>query len=200
MPDVETHHRTPSCDVEEALLHAAARLLAGEGADALSVRRIAAEAGCAPMGVYTRFGGKQGVVGALFREGFARLADAFASIDLEDPLEALIESGRRYRDFALANPAAYSLMFERSVREFEPSDEDKAGACDAFLALVARVRTAIAAGRIGAGDPEEIAQRLWASSHGAVSLELRGMGFVEDRDAHYEALLQTLVRGLGATT
>ncbi|TML12139.1 MAG: TetR family transcriptional regulator [Actinobacteria bacterium] len=35
----------------QALLEAASRLLAGDGADALTVRRIAADAGCSTMGV-----------------------------------------------------------------------------------------------------------------------------------------------------
>ena len=45
-------------------------------------------------------------------------------------------------------------------------------------------------------SPAELAQRIWASIHGAVSLELRSICFVDDTDAHFEALLETLIIGL----
>src|SRR4051794_24641041 len=80
-----------------ALLDAASRLLSTEGPGALTVRRIATEAGCSTMGVYSRFGGKDGVVEELYKEGVERL---FAAMDLEesdDPLEDLRRCGLNYR-------------------------------------------------------------------------------------------------------
>ena len=60
--------RTPSTKIEDRLVAAAFHLLEAEGPEALSVRRVAAEAGVAPMGVYNHFeGGKNGVVDAIFR-------------------------------------------------------------------------------------------------------------------------------------
>ena len=52
------------------------------------------------------------------------------------------------------------------------------------------------AGVIAEGDATEMAQRMWSACHGEVSLELRGIGFVDDVDAHHQALLATLQRGL----
>src|SRR3954467_13282778 len=54
----------------------ASELLSKEGASGLSVRRIAAAAGCSTMGLYSRFGGKDGVVDELYAEGFVRLIGA----------------------------------------------------------------------------------------------------------------------------
>src|SRR5512138_3570780 len=79
-PDRPPRRRTASDDVEQALLEAAARLLTDEGPEALSVRRVAAEAGVSAMGVYSRFGGKQGLVEALFLDGFARLERVLATV------------------------------------------------------------------------------------------------------------------------
>ena len=45
-------------DTSRALLAAAHRLLAEDGPEALTVRRIANEAGMSTMNVYSRFGGK----------------------------------------------------------------------------------------------------------------------------------------------
>jgi AcrR family transcriptional regulator len=118
--------RTPSVGMEAALVEAASGLLEREGPDALSVRRIAADAGVAPMGVYNHFHSKAGIVDALFVEGFKRLGEAMITLgDVEDPLEALIEGGRRYRALALAHPMAYQVMFLRAVPGYEPSEAAK---------------------------------------------------------------------------
>jgi hypothetical protein len=58
------------------------------------------------------------------------------------------------------------------------------------------VRRAQAASAVRPGDPIEIAQQIWAARHGATSLELRGIGFVDDRDAYYRALIDTVLAGL----
>ncbi len=72
------------------LLASAADILETEGPDGLSVRRIAAAADVAPMGVYNHFESKFGIVEALFVQGFERLGEAMATIaDIEDPYEAL---------------------------------------------------------------------------------------------------------------
>src|ERR1700742_4286482 len=68
--------RTPSADVERELLAAAEAVLVREGPGGLTVRAVAAEAGIAPMGVYNRLGGKDGLVDALLVKGFSRLREA----------------------------------------------------------------------------------------------------------------------------
>ena len=118
-----TRTRTPSAGMEGALLASAADILESEGPDGLSVRRIAAAAGVAPMGVYNHFESKSGIVEALYVQGFERLADAMAAMaQIDDPAEALLEGARAYRALALAHPMAYQVMFLRAVPGFEPSD------------------------------------------------------------------------------
>jgi AcrR family transcriptional regulator len=181
-----------------ALLDAAAEILEAEGPDALSVRRIAAAAGVAPMGVYNHFESKNGIIDALFMQGFERLRAALAasSAEIEDPYEALREGGRRYRALALAHPMAYQLMFLRTIPGYEPSDAALEVAAGAFDSLVDAVVRAMAAGVLAEGPPTEIAHLVWADHHGWVSLELTGMGFVEDQDAAYERACTALLRGL----
>src|ERR1700722_11434632 len=65
--------RTPSADIERELLAAAETVLVRDGPAGLTVRAVAAEAGIAPMGVYSRLGGKDGLVNALLIKGFDRL-------------------------------------------------------------------------------------------------------------------------------
>ena len=189
--------RTPSAGMEAALLASAAEILETEGPDGLSVRRIAAAAHVAPMGVYNHFDSKFGIVEALFVDGFERLRNALAAIsDIPDPYEALREGGRRYRALALAHPMVYQVMFLRAVPGFAPSDHALEMAARAFDSLVAAVERAMTAGVIADASPSETAHVIWASIHGWVSLELLGIGFVEDQDAGFDRVCASVLRGL----
>jgi len=180
-----------------ALLEAATDILETEGPDALSVRRIAAAAGVAPMGVYNHFESKFGIVDALFIQGFARLSEAMdAAAQVRDPYEALRESGRRYRALALAHPMVYQIMFLRPVPGFEPSALAVESAAAAFDKLVAAVQRAMAAGVIVDGPPFETARLIWASIHGWMALELMGIGDPTDQDTGFDRVCSTMLDGL----
>jgi hypothetical protein len=51
-------------------------------------------------------------------------------------------------------------------------------------------------GALRPADPVDTAQLIWSSVHGAVSLELAGLGRTADPAATYEALLKMLLDGL----
>src|ERR1700677_4167004 len=112
-PPAARRGRTPSADVERELLAAAEAVLVREGPGGLTVRAVATEAGIAPMGVYNRLGGKEGLVDALLTRGFDRLRAAVEPGDEPDKLDRLRNSQLRYRGFALANPHLYAMMFEK---------------------------------------------------------------------------------------
>jgi len=188
--------RTPSADVERELLAAAESVLVEEGPGGLTIRAVAARAGIAPMGVYNRLGGKDGLVDALLIRGFDRLRAAVEPRDEPDLLDRLRASGVRYREFALANRQFYAIMFEGAIPHDHASDEVAEHASAAFDALVRNVETAAAAGRIIAQEPREVAQQIWSAVHGAVALELRGQVLTPDPEATYQGLLDMLFRGL----
>ena len=196
MSEAGRRSRTPSAEVERELLSAAEAVLVRDGPGGLTVRAVAAEAGIAPMGVYNRLGGKDGLVDALLIKGFDRLRAAIESPDDPDMRTRLRDGGLRYREFALANPHFYAIMFEDAIpREHQSTEvEEHARAC--FGALVRAVEMASAAGVIAAPDPLEAAQQIWSAVHGAGALELRGLVLTEDPAATYGAFLDTMIRGL----
>ena len=160
-------------DSRASILEAAGRLLAEEGPSALTVRRIAAEAGGSTMNVYSRFGGKSGVVQGLFIEGFTRLAALMvATAPTDDPLDDLFRGGAQYRRFALENRTFYAVMFEGAVPDIEQSDETVAAAKGTLDMLAALAKRAIDAGALIHDDAMALAINLWATYHGLVSLEL----------------------------
>jgi AcrR family transcriptional regulator len=179
------------------ILESASELLSKEGAAALSVRRIAAAAGCSTMGLYSRFGGKDGVVDELFVEGFERLIDAMsANATTDHPLDDLRRCAQCYRDTALANATHYMVMFGGAVPGFEPSDSSLQLAHEAFAGLVAGVQRCVDAGLM-AGPAPELAEILWGSIHGLVMLELVGIDpLTSDASARFGRALDVLLAGM----
>lgn len=166
----------PHVDVRDALLDAAGALLSAEGPGALTTRRLAEQAGTTTQSIYTLFGGKEGVVRAMFREGYARLAARLRRVPKTDePLIDLLGLGRAYRAAALASPHLYDVMYGHPVPEFVPNAEDVEIARGTGQLMEAAVQRAIDAGLMVPGaDARRIAPWLWAVSHGLVSLELVG--------------------------
>jgi AcrR family transcriptional regulator len=186
----------------QALLDAATELLATEGPEALTVRRIASTAGCSTMGLYSRFGGKDGVIERLWLDGFLRLRAAVEESPVtDDPLHDLEQIGVTYRRWALENATSYGIMFSRSVPEFVPSTEAKELSIGTFAVVVDAVRRAQARGHFPDADPSDIAQVLWAVSHGSVSLEIAGMTgpYPERMPMRAAIACKAIVAGLDAT-
>jgi AcrR family transcriptional regulator len=169
------------------------RILAAEGAGALTLRRLATVTGTSTMAVYTLFGDKRGLLSAMHREGFERLAAAarLAQSSSADPLEALAAQGFAYRDTALANPHLYGLMFGTAAPGFSPDAEGAAIAESAYEPLVEGVQRCLDAAVMQGADAQRIALFLWAVSHDMVSLEIAGHleGDEQQRAAHYRDAL-----------
>lgn len=159
-------------ETSAALLSAAHHLLATEGPDALTVRRIATEAGMSTMNVYSRFGGKDGVIDELYTDGFRRLTTAMDTIPETDDVAAdLLAMAATYREFAMDNPRYYDIMFTRWSREH---DNERIG-LRGLANFVQRLQRAVDSGAIHLSDgldAEAAAIYMWATCHGMVSLEL----------------------------
>jgi len=172
-------------DIREQLVEGGIRLLEARGLQALSVRNLAAEAGTSTMAVYTHFGGMTGVVDAIAREAFARFTRALTEFEqTDDPVADFLVMGARYREFALANPQRYQMMFGASSESLNRHHADltvtgtateDAEFAVSFEALLTAVRRMIQAGRIRGDDGDSaIAGRLWSLTHGEVLLEIAG--------------------------
>lgn len=182
------------------LLRAASDVLVADGPAALTVRRIAHDAGVSTMNVYSRFGGKDGVIDHLFIEGFERLFEAVEAAPLTDDAVAdLCRCGNNYREFALANPTYYSVMFDRVVPDYRPSPAALEQAGATLQQLADRVARAMRMGALAPADPLTTAASLWATCHGLVSLELKdAKPDIIDWAQVFQATTAALIRGLAA--
>jgi AcrR family transcriptional regulator len=160
--------------LRRTLLDAASRLLMAEGPGALTMRRVAGAAGCSTTVLYTMFGGKEGLADALYREGFERLRRRLEAVADDDPLRRLGALANAYRANALAERAYYGVMFQQAIPGFRPSAASLAAARASLEVLARAVRAAMDAGALRPGDPQPVAEVLWAAVHGVVSLELAG--------------------------
>jgi AcrR family transcriptional regulator len=172
--------------LRKLLLDTASSLLERHGPEALTMRRIAVEAGCSTSVLYTMFGGKAGIAEGLWREGFERLGAALDQVTGADPLERLAAMGRAYRANALANRSYYAVMFQRPIPGFEPSPEAYEASLEPLRALAGTVADCIQAGIFRAEDPMHIAGVLWAATHGAVNLELAGYEGAVDAEHRFD--------------
>ncbi|MEO3854906.1 TetR/AcrR family transcriptional regulator [Acrocarpospora macrocephala] len=159
-----------------ALVDIAARLLAENGPQALSTRRIAAEADSSTMTVYTHFGGMSGLVREMVREGFARLQERLTSVRAtSDPVADMALLGRAYRFNALANPHLYAVMFGgSSLAGFSLSEEDRQHGRYTLGNVAECAERCLASGRFRPGDAILVAHQMWMAVHGLVTLELGG--------------------------
>lgn len=163
--------------VRRGLLEVAARLLAEEGPQALTLRTLAERANCSTKVVYTLFGGKNGLSEGLKVEGFARLRFA---VERErrrhrDAVRALLPVMMTYRSFALAHRSLFRVMFGNALPEHVPTDYSRQQARLALGAVESVVAEARAALGDSPADAHEAAVRLWAAVHGPVTLELEGI-------------------------
>jgi len=197
-PEGGRRSRTPSANVERELVAAAEAVLVRDGPGGVTVRAVATEAGIAPMGVYNRLGGKDGLVDALLIIGFDRLRAAIETGPEPDMLERMRACSMRYREFALANRHFYAIMFEDAIPHEHMSDEAVEHAGAAFDALVRNVEATAAAGRIEAPDRREVAQQIWSALHGAVALELKDLVLTPDAETTYRSTVDMVLRGLAA--
>lgn len=188
--------RTPSQQVARAVLDAALAILDESGHDGFTVRALAQRAGVAPMAIYNHFDGVNGVIEALWIEGFEQFRQAL-DFRSDDPAQDLFDVACVYREFALAHPGLYAVMFRHLFRHFQPSPEAAHAAALTFQMLVETVEHCQGQGLFPDQPAADAAQALWSACHGYVALELLDMNFSTDRDRTFHLLLTILHEGFG---
>lgn len=195
MGAVKTATRTRSRDIETSLLHAADVVLRRDGLEGFTVRAVATEAGVAPMGVYSRFGSKEGLVDALLVAALDGARQEIAGHEF-DSVERMRGSARRYRQWALVNPQHYKAIF--LSRSSLTSAGVAAALAAAYEAGCANIEYAMARGTLRADDVSEVTRRFWCATHGAITFELHNLIVTDDADRMFESVVDMVILGLSA--
>ena len=183
------------------ILETAQRIFVRDGYQAATIRRIAEEVGVSSTALYMYFRDKDEMLLEICESAFADLmarnqAIMATSGDGAVRVRLMLEA---YLDFALANPNAYALAFDRPATELA-ARQDKAAAADLGRRCYALYESALTelgqAGRLRSSS-EVTAQVLWASVHGLASLLITKSGFPwADPVAVRTLLLDGLFEGL----
>lgn len=155
----------------ERYLDAALSVLLDRGVPGLSVRGVAEAAGASTISVYARFGGRAGLLDALYERTFDSLRELLEGLPPSSPdgLADLLHLALEYRLFARESPTRYALMFERPVPNFDPDPALRSAVLRTTFALfITRVQ------RVAPpeADARAAAYQLWTAMHGLVGAEL----------------------------
>jgi AcrR family transcriptional regulator len=166
----EVHRPYHHGDLSRALVLAGRRILENEGADALSLRAAAREAGVSPAAPYHHFKDKGELLDAVAGEGWHELGEAIARAraDAPDPRAAITEIGVAYVRFARENPALYRLMYRAACDKKTMPDHAKGS--DGGIGQVAQA--ILEAGAHPESDQElRIIQiAAWCTAHGVAEM------------------------------
>jgi AcrR family transcriptional regulator len=153
----------------QRLISSAVALLADEGVGAVTLRRIAREAGVSHSAPLRHFAGLTALLSAVAVEGFADLRRRGEALPDDAPLQRLLATCRVYLAFALDNPAMFELMFRRDLIDArEPAlAEQNTAIVGLFTGLVTAAQSE---GWRPGTDPKVLAVSLWAALHGLAGL------------------------------
>ncbi len=179
-------------DPKSNILKAASELFMQGGTAALSVRGIAARAGISTIGIYSHFQGKQGILDALYIEGFTAVIDALAVDELSaDPRERVLLAARRYLETAQTYEPHYGLIFGKLDDSYQPSEAARLVGLRGFERL-----TELVAGMLpsdaGAAQQRTQALQIWALIHGFVGLKNHAVGELVDMRCWKERALDAV--------
>lgn len=191
-------------NLPEAIKATAWRLIALEGAPALSLRAIARELHITAPAIYNYYPRRDDLVTQLIIDAFTSFGDAqYAALKAFDPQDhagRLRQLGLAYRHWALDHPERYQLIFGTPIPGYKaPPERTLPAAARSLGALVSVVESLRAAGKLNApefpqvmpgyeemfavwksygGEADtlslSVAILIWCRVHGLVSLEISG--------------------------
>jgi AcrR family transcriptional regulator len=191
-------------NLKEALVRAALELIAQKGPSGFTFAEAARSAGVSAAAPYRHFRDRDELLSDVARRGFEQFAQALAKAwddGRPDPFTAFKRLGEAYLQFARAEPAFYSAMFETGI----PLDADPAlrQAGDRAFAVLRTATEKLIATMPAKDRPPALmmALHIWALSHGIASLFARGDSarrtLPMSAEDLFEAGVLVYLRGLG---
>src|SRR5215469_2344425 len=185
--------------LREHIVQVAVAMLAVDGVEGLTARRVAEQAQTSPPAVYELFGDKAGLVREVFFEGFRLLGDRFARLrESDDPRADLLRSVQVLRTFVRDNPVLAQVMFSRPFADFDPGPAEREAGAATREFIVHQVRRCVDAGII-IGDQVDIAHGLLALAQGLAMQEAAGwLGSTRASvNRRWDLAVHALLAGLG---
>ncbi|TQM33089.1 TetR/AcrR family transcriptional regulator [Nocardia bhagyanarayanae] len=163
--------------LRDELIAACLRLIETEGIAAVSLRRVAREAGVSTGAPYHHFADRAALLATLSTKGFELLAaelTAARAAATGSPLDALGALTVAYVRFSREQPAYFRLMFRPELSQPEKHPDAVAAGDAAFAVLADAIGDCVAAGLLPADKADILGITWWGIGHGLASLWLDG--------------------------
>ena len=159
-------------------------ILEAEGAQAVTMRRVANEVGITAMAIYYHFPNRAALLGAIVDSEFEQLVDFFAASGKGGSFEnKIIHSLDGYISYALAHPRIFDYVFSSTRPGARRFPEDFRARLSPTLNPIAdMIAEGIKLGKLKRDDPWEIAMELWAHVHGYLMLYRSGRFSLEKEE------------------
>lgn len=194
---------------KQEIINIAFELVIEKGADKLSLREVARQAGYkSPAGLYEYFDGKDGIIEAVCFEADHRFRSYLVNIDKSLPAgQYMVEIGMAYIRFARENPEQFLFLFDNQTVAADEADVMEVVSADtednAFSLVYHAIERCINEGVIS--QPEDMSVLdmtycFWILSHGAATLQNRHLkAFPIDFKANDRKAIMALLAGFGLT-
>lgn len=174
----------------EKIAECALRILETEGAQAVSMRRVAGEVGVTAMAIYHHFANREALLNQVVNAEFARLADFYdrtpAAAGFEAQMAGMLDG---YIDYALAHPRIFDYVFAEprpGARRFPEDFRERKS--PTLTPIADTLAYWMEQGRLKRDDVWEVAMELWAHVHGYLAL-YRG-GRIDMPEEEFRALVK----------
>ncbi|GGA77485.1 hypothetical protein GCM10011507_30950 [Edaphobacter acidisoli] len=186
----------------EKIAECALRILEAEGAQAVSMRRVAGEVGVTAMAIYHHFANREALLNQVVEREFARLVDFFDRTRVEAGFEAqMLGLLDGYVDYALAHPRIFDYVFAElrpGARRFP--EDFRARKSPTLTPIADTLAYWMKQKRLKRDDVWEVAMELWAHVHGYLALYRGGRFAMTEKEfrALVRRSLERLLNGLRA--
>ncbi|HTZ57512.1 MAG TPA: TetR/AcrR family transcriptional regulator [Acidobacteriaceae bacterium] len=181
--NAKTQPALPQATAEQ-IAQVALEILEAEGADAVSMRRVASAVAITPMAIYHHFPNREALLDYIADREFSKLLEYILAHPLRGNSESrVIGVLEGYIDYALARPRIFDYVFSRTRPGARRFPKDFRARHSPTLNTVADVvSAAMAQGSLKKDDVWEVAFALWAHVHGYVMLYRAGRIGLDEKE------------------
>jgi AcrR family transcriptional regulator len=161
---------------KERIAATALHILESEGAEAVSMRRIATAVGITPMAIYHYFPNREALLRSIVDNEFGALLEFITRTpkfsSLESEMTHIMDS---YIDYAFARPHIFDYVFAKPRSDARRFPHDfRARRSPTLNPIADTVARWMQRGDIKQDDVWEIALEIWAHAHGYLMLQRAG--------------------------
>lgn len=201
---IQSRRARQKAQLRQEIIDAARDILAREGYEQLSMRKVADRIEYSPTAIYLHFEDKRDLVFQVCEETFGKLVGELCSLEAEfkDPIERIKQGMHRYVAFGLRHPQHYlatfvAMPFEQLPEDVERYNNPDSNGMKALGILGACVVACIDARLFRKVDPGVTSRALWAALHGVTALLIQMPNFAwGNQKAVIDSVIDTAVEGL----